>query len=269
MRQIKRPIRGLVFLACLVSLVSLFACSIHPQEKWEQVKIKRVIDGDTVELADGEMARYIGIDCPETRRKTAAGWIEVNEPFAHEAKKANEELVLKEPVVFEFDVTKRDKYNRLLVYCYVTEGGKQVMVQSELLRQGLAYLYTFPPNVRYTDVLAESLKEAKENKRGVWSLDLDVSSTDARQFIGERKFVTGRVKSVFSTPKIVCLKMDGLNIVIFDKDLNTFLKKGIDPVKHYRDKVVRVFGLIKKYKGRPEIIIAHPSQIEIVGKTES
>lgn len=264
MKKIKSVLRAISLSACVVLPLLIFGCSSLTSGRLEQVKIKRVIDGDTVELSDGRMARYIGIDCPESKKKTSSGWVEANQPFAAEAKTVNEELVSKGSIVFEFDACKLDKYNRLLVYCYVVVEGRKIFVQSELLKRGLAYLYTFPPNVKYTDILVESLKEAKYHKLGVWSLDLDIDVKDAWQFIGQRKAVTGKVKSVFSTPKTVCLKLDGLKVVIFDKDMATFIKQRHDPTVVYEGKKIRVFGLIKKYKGRPEIIANHPSQIEVL-----
>ena len=44
--------------------------------------VKRVIDGDTVELFNGTVLRYVGITAPEE-----------DEPFAEEATKLNQELV--------------------------------------------------------------------------------------------------------------------------------------------------------------------------------
>lgn len=227
-------------------------------------EVKKVLDGDTVELMDGRAARYIGIDTPELHRRTQDGWREVNEPFALEAARANEELVLKKPVRLEFDVRKQDKYRRLLVYCFV-RGEQEVFVQAELLKRGLAYLYTLPPNVKYVDVLFRAQKEAQALRRGVWSLDLDIVSKDVPRFIGERKRVSGEVKGVCSTPKTIRLSMDGLVVVIFNNDLELFRRQGIDPATAYNGKNIRVFGLIKEYRGEPEIIAGGPWQIEIVG----
>lgn len=227
-------------------------------------EVKRVLDGDTVELTDGRTARYIGIDTPELHRRTREGWREVNELFALEARQANEELVLKNPVRFEFDVRKKDKYQRLLVYCFA-RAGQEVFVQAELLKRGLAYLYTLPPNVKYVDVLLRAQQEAQAQRRGVWSLDLDIASKDAGRFIGERKRVTGAISGVRSTPKTLRLSMDGLVVVIFNSDLEFFRRQGIDPATAYNGRNVRVFGLIKEYRGETEIIAGGPWQIEIVG----
>lgn len=227
-------------------------------------EVRRVIDGDTVELSGGRMARYIGIDTPETRRRAGRGWREVNEPYAREAKAANAELVSGRPVRFEFDVQRMDKYNRLLVYCFSGKRDDEIFVQAELLKRGLAYLYTFPPNVKYTDVLVAAQKEAREKKRGIWSQDLDIASVDAARFLGRHQFVSGRVVKTRATGKTIRLLMEGLTVVIFKKDLGLFERSGIAALSAYTKKKVRVFGLIKQYRGDTEIIVSHPSQIEIV-----
>ena len=49
--------------------------------------------------------------------------------------------------------------------------------------------------------------------------------------------------------------------VIFASRFDAFPPK---PEDHYRSKKVRVTGLIKDYKGRPEIILESPDQIEIL-----
>lgn len=248
-------------LALASALTVLF--SSQPVD-YQDVIARRVIDGDTIELGNGQDVRYIGIDCPELEKNTPSGWREVHEPFADEAKKLNEELVLGKPVRLEFDVQKKDKYNRLLAYCFVKKGQKEVFVQSELLEKGLAYLYTFPPNIKYVDVLVASLQEAKKKKVGIWSLDLNIDSKDASKFLGERKMISGKIKKTRSTAKTIRLVMDGLLVVIFKNELGLFQKAGIDPAQFYKGRTVKVFGLIKEYQGEPEIIVSNPWQIETV-----
>ena len=45
-------------------------------------KVKRVIDGDTIELANGQIVRYVGVNAPNN-----------GEPFEEEATEANAKLV--------------------------------------------------------------------------------------------------------------------------------------------------------------------------------
>lgn len=261
----KRRAYFFIFTAVLAALILFFGViSRKLSVDYRRVGIKGIVDGDTIELINGEVARYIGIDTPETRKKTAQGWIKVEEPFAEEAKRFNEGLVLGKTARLEFDVVPQDKYKRLLVYCFVKDGEKEVLAQEEILRQGLAYLYTFPPNVKYVDRLVAALKEAKVERRGVWSQDLVIQSQDASAFKGQRKITEGIIKKTRSSRNLVRLTMDGLVLVIFRNDLELFLNSGISPSSFYKGKKVRVFGMIKEYKGQPEIIVSHPWQIEVV-----
>jgi len=43
------------------------------------------------------------------------------------------------------------------------------MANAELLRQGLAQLYTLPPNVKYTSTFQAALAEAQAAGRGMWA----------------------------------------------------------------------------------------------------
>ncbi|HAJ56989.1 MAG TPA: hypothetical protein DCL35_04385 [Candidatus Omnitrophica bacterium] len=261
----KRPFYALIFAVLLAALVLLFAAVFRNLSvDYDRVEISRVVDGDTVELKNGKMARYIGIDTPETSKKTAKGWIKADEPFGEEAKRFNEELVLGKTARLEFDIVAKDKYNRLLVYCFVTYGDGEVLAQEEILRNGLAYLYTFPPNVKYVDRFVAALKEARQARRGIWSQDLAIQSQDAAGFKGHRKIAEGVVKKTRSMKNLVRLTMDGLVLVIFKNDLDMFLNSGISPSSFYKGKKVRVFGLIKEYKGEPEVVVSHPWQIEVV-----
>ncbi|MEA3401726.1 MAG: thermonuclease family protein [Armatimonadota bacterium] len=116
----------------------------------------RVIDGDTIELADGEHVRYIGIDTPEMRPVEA---------WAEAATRANRELVEGKILRLVLDVEERDRYGRLLAYVYVDD----TFVNAELVRRGLAQVVTYPPNVRHQDELLRLQRQAREAGRGLWS----------------------------------------------------------------------------------------------------
>jgi micrococcal nuclease len=68
-----------------------------------EVFVKRVIDGDTIVLNNGEKVRYIGIDTPER-----------DEDYYNKAKEFNKKLVEGKTVRLETDVQQRDRYGRLL-----------------------------------------------------------------------------------------------------------------------------------------------------------
>ena len=128
--------------------------------------VKQVIDGDTVELENGERVRYIGIDTPETMdpRKPV-------QCFGKNATAAKKGLGGgKTGVVGLKDMTDRDKYNRLLRYVYIRRSGQSsVFVNLELVKQGFAHSSTYPPDIKYQDLFLIAQTEARENQRGLWA----------------------------------------------------------------------------------------------------
>ncbi len=106
----------------------------------ETVKVTRVIDGDTIEIfLDGktEKVRLIGIDTPEKGK-----------PYFNEATEKTKELCLGKEVRLEKDVSEKDRYDRLLRYVYVGD----LFVNAELVKQGYASAYTYPPDVKYSEL---------------------------------------------------------------------------------------------------------------------
>jgi len=143
-----------------VALVALSCGSSLP----EHAAVRRVIDGDTVELRDGRLVRYLGIDAPEVRRRNGERWVVDPEPMGREATEFNRRLVEGQSVRLEYDVQTRDRFGRLLAYVYVGE----VMVNAELVRAGFAQPLTIPPNVRYADRFRALTEDARRGERGLW-----------------------------------------------------------------------------------------------------
>ena len=126
--------------------------------------MRRVVDGDTIELSDGRLVRYIGIDAPEARRKEGGRWVADPEPFAEAATEANRHLVAGRRVRLEYDVQTHDRFGRLLAYVYVGD----TMVNAQLLSEGMAQLLTIPPDVTYAARFRALAEEAREARRGLW-----------------------------------------------------------------------------------------------------
>jgi len=122
--------------------------------------VEKVTDGDSIEAVirgTREHIRLIGIDAPELRQR----------PWGKKAKKYLEELVAFSgwEVGIEYDVEKRDQYNRVLAYLWTRDGK---LINEEMLRSGLAVLLTFPLNVKHIDRLRAAQVIARENKTGIW-----------------------------------------------------------------------------------------------------
>lgn len=131
-------LRGyLVSLVLLVLVVIIFIMVVNKSDK----SVKRVIDGDTFELANGEKVRLICIDAPE---KGEQGYEESTEFL--------EILILNKKVKLEKDTTDKDRYGRLLRYVYVTEDPDiLVFVNQEIVKQGYAEVFRVEPDISKCD----------------------------------------------------------------------------------------------------------------------
>jgi micrococcal nuclease len=124
--------------------------------------VRKVVDGDTIEIAGGERVRLIGIDTPETS--------DPNRPvgcFGREASRFTAGLLPPGTVVrLVGDVEQRDRDDRLLAYVYRRADG--LFVNAELLRRGYAQILTIPPNVAHTDAFVAVAAQAREGSQGLW-----------------------------------------------------------------------------------------------------
>lgn len=127
--------------------------------------VARAIDGDTIELENGENVRYIGVDTPETKHPKKAV-----QCFGKEAHEKNKELVEGKYVRLERDVSDRDKYGRLLRYVYVmnADNNEEIFVNAELVSKGYAHASTFPPDVKFQEIFLDGQIFAREHKLGLW-----------------------------------------------------------------------------------------------------
>lgn len=127
----------------------------------QKAKVVRVIDGDTIELEDGQKVRYIGIDTPETvdpRRDPQC--------FGQEASAQNKKLVEGKEIYLEKDVSETDRYGRLLRYIYLEENG--ISINEKLVKEGYAAASSYPPNLKYQEKFKAAEQEARNNHKGLW-----------------------------------------------------------------------------------------------------
>ena len=114
-------------------------------------------DGDTADVA-GESVRFLHINTPE-----------LGEAWSYEAADLLEELIGGKPVTLSGDCS-RDGYGRLLAEVVAHDGR---ITNLELVRQGLAHVFLFPPYPKGTAkryLAAEA--EAREAALGIWEGDL-------------------------------------------------------------------------------------------------
>lgn len=238
---------------------------INPDNKY--FRAIEIIDGDTIKLDNGWVVRYIGLNTPETRIHIGNNWVFKPQPYAIEAKEFNKKLVQNKLIRLEFDVQRKDKYGRVLAYCFAkssSDSKEETFVNQELIEQGFGMLYTMPPNIKYVDLFVRAQKESRENSRGLWRISSILRPQEAKDHIGEVRTIEGQILKVIFTRNIIKLDFakSSLNAIIFKKNQMFFSNENID-FKDYKGRFVRITGLIKEYKNEPGIIIDHPSQIEV------
>ena len=125
----------------------------------EEAVVTRVIDGDTVELANGRRVRYIGIDTPESVHPEKDV-----ECYGPEATRRNRELVEGKTVELQPGVEESDRYGRLLRYVHVD--GR--FVNALLVAEGYARASSFGDEKRFRQVFVQLEQYSQMLKRGMW-----------------------------------------------------------------------------------------------------
>ena len=153
-------------------LLIIIPFNVYASDKIE-VKLVKCIDGDTARLMiDGkeEKVRFLAIDTPETKHPTKGV-----EPYGLQASKYTcNKLTNAKKIEIEYDENsdKQDRYNRQLVWVFTDDK----LLQNELVKKGYAKVTYLYDDYKYTDILLKSEELAKQNKRGIYSLNTDTKT---------------------------------------------------------------------------------------------
>lgn len=232
------------------------------------VPVAEIIDGDTVVLAAPVMGatqvRLVGIQAPKLPlgRKNFPTW-----PLAAESKSLLAALVDGKKLTLSFGGAEKDRHGRLLAHLHRPDG---TWVQSEMLKRGMARVYSFPDNrAAVTEMLALE-QDAREARRGIWGLRYYAvrksdNPDELSRLAGTFQLIEGRVARAAKIKGRVYLNFGedwrrDFTITIQAKAGRLFAKAGVDPLK-FEGRIVRVRGWLKKYNG-PMIEATHPEQVE-------
>jgi micrococcal nuclease len=261
----KRNTRKALYLLFLILILGAyyFFKNTESAPDSREVTVIDILDGDTVVIDDANHSRvrYLDIDTPEIPLQNSPG-----DPMALEAWDFNSDLVDGKKVRLKFDEQKYDPYGRILAHVYVND----LLVNEELLKQGLATVLIIEPNDRYSEIMHAAEDEARKQKRGIWGslktllppegnsrfqIDLDNMS----RYEEKRVVINGLVKDSRKSDKVIVLNMqDMVDIVIFSDDWNNFEHFGIDPENYYNGKHIEVIGRVRMQKGKPGMVVDHP-----------
>lgn len=157
----KRLLYSFLLLFVILAVYSVTDWISAPETKTYEVS--RVVDGDTIIVVfEGkeERLRLIGLDAPESVHSDP----ERNVPYGSISAEFTREQLEGRKVTLEFDVQERDQYGRLLAYVYLDEE----LFNELLIREGHAKAGTYPPNLKYNELLHEAEEKAREEALGLW-----------------------------------------------------------------------------------------------------
>ncbi|MBU7046439.1 MAG: thermonuclease family protein [Theionarchaea archaeon] len=186
-------------------------------------------------------------------------------------------LILNKGISLEKGYEDRDKYNRLLRIVYIDD----VCINEEMIRRGYAEARYLTDSIREYYIQLEI--GAETAKTGLWSDNIfqprlslrwgdDIPVIDwseAENYYNQYVIVEGTIVSTFNSGNVCFLNFDTdyqyFTAVIFASD---FLGFPFIPEVFYLGKTVQIIGIIKEYKGSPEIIVKTPDQIRILSQNQ-
>ena len=240
----------------------LFVCFVLPGcRQANPAEVEKVIDGDSFRLKGGQEVRIIGIDAPEYGTPGA----DISADFL-------EKLITRGKVVLQKGNEDKDKYGRWLRYVY----SDSVFVNGEMIKKGYAVVRYLSGESKYNDELLRFQQQAEGEQKGLWAFGVfgsvskqaegEISPEEAVKYYGKIVIVNGRIVRTYNSGKVCFLNFsedykNSLSVVIFSDDFGKF---PLAPEKLYLDKQVSVKGMVKEYKGVPEIVIGSPEEIKII-----
>lgn len=227
--------------------------------------VTAVIDGDTLVLDGGREVRLTGIQAPKLPlgRPNFAAW-----PLAAEAKAMLDTLVSGQRVALYGDGARQDRYRRILAHPVLEDGR---WLQAEMVKQGMARVYSFADNRRMTGALYALEREARANRIGIWrDRFYDIRTSDPVALdsdIGTFQVVRGTVVDAAKVRSRIYLNFGADYRTDFTASIERsawtlFDESGLDALT-LKGRTVRIRGWIKDFNG-PLIEITHPEQIEIL-----
>ena len=224
-------------------------------------KVTAVYDGDTIQVrldtGESEKVRLIGIDTPEMGDER-----EMVRFQAETAKRFTYYTIYGEKIRLTYDWDKRDEYGRLLAYVWLPDG----MFNEMILRRGYASpLLHFPFKKEYMDRFKNAAEDARRSNRGLWKEHPypPIDSREAGSFLGCMFAVEFRCNDILRRRNYILLtsKKGEFAAFIYREDLKEF-----PDLRSLKNHTLRVSGMIEDYRGRPQMVLFSPFQLEVTHK---
>ncbi|OGD19972.1 MAG: hypothetical protein A2W03_15975 [Candidatus Aminicenantes bacterium RBG_16_63_16] len=221
--------------------------------------VTQIADGDTlrVRFVDGgeRRVRLIGVNSPELndQREEAAFWAFLARRFANFHLRGRS-------IRLAYDETPVDEYGRILAYVLTADG---VLFNELIIREGYAYAflkYPFRPDYRARFKQAET--GAKRAGRGLWHRGepdtIAAPAADAN---------LGRFVRVRFDCAAIIRERGFIFLRSARKDIEALVpldrRSAFPRLEDCADRTIVVTGFLEAFRGRPQIILQFPRQLEL------
>jgi micrococcal nuclease len=253
-----------LFAIALPAAAPASAAGLDDLEPGGRFVVAAVIDGDTLQLADGQTVRLAGIAAPKPATGAAAG-------DAEAASGALAALAQTRQVELFYGGRHTDRHGRLLAHVRLIEpdGVTGAWLQGELLARGLARVSTTPDSRAVAAEMLALESEARAAKRGLWAAPAYRTRTpeDVASVVDSFQIVEGVVLASGSGGGRLYLNFGTDRARDFTVALDAaarrlFRDAGIDPAGLVGHRI-RVRGWVRWFDG-PRIDLTHPEQMEVL-----
>lgn len=245
-------------------LLWLLSCGVAtanpclPPDGLPEAEVRRVVDGDTLLLADGRRVRMVGLDAPELGRDGAP-----DAPLARAARAHLTTLIglSADRVALRNGAESHDRYGRQLAVVYTVRHGD---LAAHLIENGFALVAPIPPNLDALPCHAAAERHARAARNGIWGLDggpvIPSATLDRTGFA----VVRGRAGAWTVRRNDRVLTLDG-GVVLRVRDADRARWFGETDLERYAGAVLEVRGWVHPWsRERRAITVQHPAAIEVM-----
>ena len=251
------PISRLLFPLFILSLSAVVyaeqsSCAL--QEPYHRVLVNYINDGDTLTLEDDNRIRIIGINTPELGYKDKP-----DQPLATEARERLRSYLQNGNAFIVYDKEHHDKYGRVLAHVFDEQHNN---VGAELIREGLAFAISIPPNLGYRECYKDTEREARRAKRGIWAEPyFDAIAADKLKYSGFNR-VRGCIQRLrkYRDKKYLYLS-DRVRFLIPAESKHYFESS---PIVFEKNLCLVITGWVYNQSSYRTMKLLHPDSVEVI-----
>lgn len=247
-----------VFISLLTLSAQSTAATCQSLHYDQTVSVAEVYDGDTVRLSNNQKLRFIGINTPERGMNGKA-----DQPFYAQAKKQLQELIKanNNQLKLVFGKDRYDRHKRLLADVFTTDGKNLTEI---LIRNGMGYHITVPPNIRFLNCYKEAQDDARIKRRGIWSHEFSrtIKAKAVTQATQGFQRIKGKVTRVGESHTAYWLNLDKDVVLRIEKKYLPYFKE-LHP-KTFLNKNVIAQGWLYFRNNEYRMSVKHSASLQII-----